>query len=195
MEICPKCKSYSIKIKTVYDFFDIYECNVCGYWNYEKIEDCCRNPFVLITIDRKNCNSAALYEQCIHCGGSKNRTKPLSFKKFGDQIRSEFDIANFDRWHEKIKKEISFLAESKRNFDFFKSPKYKYYMYLNSVEWKAKRELILKRDKYECQICKLKSADNVHHLTYENIGNEQLIDLISLCRECHMKVHGLKIKT
>ena len=40
-------------------------------------------------------------------------------------------------------------------------------------EWKAKREEVLKLDKYECQICKqrgkYKKATTVHHVNYVNL--------------------------
>ncbi|WP_123862073.1 HNH endonuclease [Chryseobacterium artocarpi] len=52
-----------------------------------------------------------------------------------------------------------------------------------------KREVVFARDKYKCQQCKSKAAIHVHHLTYENIFNENLEDLISLCIECHSQIH------
>jgi 5-methylcytosine-specific restriction endonuclease McrA len=35
-----------------------------------------------------------------------------------------------------------------------------------------------------------RQADVVHHLTYERLGNELLIDLVSLCNGCHDQAHG-----
>lgn len=32
----------------------------------------------------------------------------------------------------------------------------------------------------------------VHHRTYERIGNEGLDDLIVVCPRCHMKIHGIQ---
>ena len=48
---------------------------------------------------------------------------------------------------------------------------------------------ILKRDNYHCVKCRCKSNLNIHHLTYQNRGNElkHLHDLITLCRKCHEK--------
>ena len=37
-------------------------------------------------------------------------------------------------------------------------------------------------------------AKQVHHLTYERIGKEQLEDLQALCPECHSKCHRPKPK-
>lgn len=66
----------------------------------------------------------------------------------------------------------------------------KYAAYLLSDEWKAKREKVLKRDKYRCKICKSTKKLNVHHKTYKRIYNERLRDLVTLCQEpCHRRIH------
>ena len=189
---CPKCKSFNIVINESYEFYNIYECNICKYWTYIKIENCCRNPYEIVTIDRKNYDLYFLYKQCINCGGSKNRTKPLSNKKYGSEIKREFDYESFENWKEKIDFEYNNLSTAKKNFNYINSPYYKYCEYLNSQEWKGKRDLALKRDGYKCQKCKIKTADDVHHLTYENLGNEKLSDLLSVCRECHIRIHNKK---
>lgn len=38
-------------------------------------------------------------------------------------------------------------------------------------------------------IPKQKSNINLHHLTYESIGNEQFGDLLVCCRDCHEELH------
>lgn len=64
-----------------------------------------------------------------------------------------------------------------------------------SKRWEKTRILILKRDKYLCQICG-EPAIEVHHkkhLTPGNINNEYIVygekNLISLCRDCHIRQH------
>lgn len=64
----------------------------------------------------------------------------------------------------------------------------RYSIYLRSPRWQIKRLQALSRDKDICQICKENEATQVHHLHYDNCGNENLEDLISLCRFCHLKV-------
>ena len=66
----------------------------------------------------------------------------------------------------------------------------KYNEHLNSEEWQAIRALALKRDKHLCQGCMTEPATEVHHLSYENMGQELLWELISTCRACHAKVHA-----
>jgi len=192
MTECPKCKSFDIEIKESYKFFDIYECKICKYWTYKRIEDCCRNSYEIVTIDRKTHELSFIYRQCINCGGSTNRTSPLSHKKYGDSIRGEFDYDSYERWQESKYAEKEQLSVAKKNYNFYTSPYYKYIEYLNSKKWKDKRNLVFERDNYKCQECKEKNADDVHHLTYDNLGNENLNELVSVCRECHKKIHDMK---
>jgi 5-methylcytosine-specific restriction endonuclease McrA len=69
----------------------------------------------------------------------------------------------------------------------------KYKEYLLSDEWaQLKIDLFNHRGRC-CEKCNRKKNLSVHHLTYENIYNEEPEDLIILCRLCHAKVQG-KIK-
>jgi 5-methylcytosine-specific restriction endonuclease McrA len=64
----------------------------------------------------------------------------------------------------------------------------RYHTYLKSPEWKS---LVL-RVKYRDQVCQLTgSTDNleVHHITYDRLGNEDLSDLVLLSRSAHQFVH------
>jgi hypothetical protein len=67
-----------------------------------------------------------------------------------------------------------------------------YHDYLNTPVWKNKRQKILERDNWLCQGCLEKKATDVHHLTYANIYNELMFQLISLCKECHKRIHADK---
>ena len=103
--------------------------------------------------------------------------------------------------------------------------KQSYQRYLESDEWKARRA---KRGKlavwigrrFVCEWCMtpqtlreyrpLKMYEvqrvniNIHHISYERIGNERFGDLMVLCRDCHQTLHefierlvakGMKRKT
>ena len=73
------------------------------------------------------------------------------------------------------------------NTDEFVSTKREY---LNSFKWSLLRNKRLLLDNYTCQSCKLNNPPlEMHHLTYENIFNENIEDIISLCRECHQLQH------
>lgn len=65
----------------------------------------------------------------------------------------------------------------------------KYKDYINSNEWKDKSRLFLRKNP-TCQICLKYRSEDVHHLTYKNLGNEQKGDLMALCTRCHRNIHN-----
>lgn len=65
--------------------------------------------------------------------------------------------------------------------------------YLGSPEWAKKRQEVLRRDSAICCVCG-RTANRVHHLTYEHVdfrGGEPLSDLVSVCDRCHKAIHDL----
>jgi 5-methylcytosine-specific restriction endonuclease McrA len=64
--------------------------------------------------------------------------------------------------------------------------------YLRSPEWRSKVALIMRRARSVCEGCLVERADDVHHLTYENLGNEFAFELIALCSPCHTRLHDSK---
>ena len=91
-------------------------------------------------------------------------------------------------------REIALLVEGGREHDFY-----------CSATWHRKRDEILRRDRYECQICKgrgkYKRAELVHHVqhlkdrpdlaladTYPGDDGQEHRQLISVCKDCHENV-------
>lgn len=64
-----------------------------------------------------------------------------------------------------------------------------YSEYIKSKEWQETRQRIFKRDNYKCQKCGAAKNLSVHHITYENLGEEKDADLVTLCESCHEDVH------
>lgn len=64
-----------------------------------------------------------------------------------------------------------------------------YRLYLRSEQWFEKREKVLLRARYVCELCKEREASQVHHLTYERVFDERLEDLQALCVRCHKRAH------
>ena len=63
-----------------------------------------------------------------------------------------------------------------------------YEEYMRSPQWRLKRGQRLKIDKNTCQQCGATSKQyrlEVHHLTYERLGDEGIEDLQTLCIICH----------
>lgn len=64
-----------------------------------------------------------------------------------------------------------------------------YQKYLQSEEWKSKREAKLDDccSRCECEGGCFRQATQIHHLHYDTLGNESFDDLQALCPKCHMK--------
>ena len=67
--------------------------------------------------------------------------------------------------------------------------KKKYHAYLKSLEWMVKREGLFTSRGKRCELCGAMKYIQVHHLTYDNIYNEPLEDLLLVCRDCHKGIH------
>ena len=65
----------------------------------------------------------------------------------------------------------------------------RYIEYLASPRWRAKRAEALEDAEYTCEECGATEAEagvlEVHHHTYERLGNEDPEDLSVLCPTCH----------
>ncbi len=69
-----------------------------------------------------------------------------------------------------------------------------YRKYMQSEEWKAKRQTKLDdcRGKCECEGGCYRQATQIHHLHYDTLGNECFDDLQALCPKCHMKKSNVR---
>lgn len=65
-----------------------------------------------------------------------------------------------------------------------------YDSYIHSAQWQDKRKQRLAIDDFKCQMCGNKDNLEVHHVTYDRLGNENMDDIITLCDKCHTKVHS-----
>ena len=72
----------------------------------------------------------------------------------------------------------------------FKKGNPEYERYIHSPDWRRKADERLELDGHCCQVCG-KAASDVHHLTYDRFGHEDMGDLVSLCRKCHEKAEEL----
>jgi len=70
-----------------------------------------------------------------------------------------------------------------------------YKAYLQTDHWQEFRSYALENLGRVCVDCGATDVRfEVHHLTYENIWEEQLEDVIILCHSCHMKRHPEKFR-
>jgi len=68
-------------------------------------------------------------------------------------------------------------------------------------DWGTRRKKVLKRDEHTCQSCR-KNVDQkgitaeVHHSTYiEKDGSHELENLMTLCEDCHKRLHSRPVET
>lgn len=62
--------------------------------------------------------------------------------------------------------------------------------YMQSEKWREVREQRLEFAQGRCELCNRgESTLEVHHRTYERLGEENLSDLIALCSTCHKTFH------
>ena len=70
---------------------------------------------------------------------------------------------------------------------------------LDPTSYEALRQEVLRRDDWRCQSCGAISNLEVHHQQFRShSGHDSDENLITLCSECHARVHGptrLKYKT
>lgn len=65
-----------------------------------------------------------------------------------------------------------------------------YDRYIHSAAWRNTAGQRLDLDGHVCQVCG-GDATEVHHLTYDRFGHEDMNDLVSLCRQCHEEAEEL----
>lgn len=89
----------------------------------------------------------------------------------------KFDTALLDHKNEAFNK----------HWGYQKGPAYGY---------KNNHEAVLNRDNYTCQCCKKKKgAMHVHHIIYRsNGGSDKMDNLITLCEDCHKRLHDGELK-
>ena len=103
---------------------------------------------------------------------------------------------------EKRKKGIEVKSKKKKKEDKKQTSKSDYYELLKDPRWQKRRLEIMQRDNFTCQMCGngLTSGVplNVHHYVYHKgylPWEYSEKDLITLCRDCHHKLHEDKPNT
>lgn len=122
--------------------------------------------------------------QCLKCGEAVGcavaaRSVPAHVSDFDESLLEDFRRARLADYH---------YVKNKSKADFWQN----YNTYLQSPEWKRKREKVLQRAKGVCEGCGDRQATQVHHTTYDHVGRELLFELVAICNECHEVCHDEK---
>lgn len=122
--------------------------------------------------------------QCIRCGHTSSPIKVSAVGKIG-KIVPEYDDKIQEKW-----RALKNLAYEAAREELKPQLKKEYSIYLRSEKWKEIRNKIISRCKNICEVCESAPAEQVHHLTYVRLGNEELNDLLGVCGECHELIHS-----
>lgn len=192
MSECKYCGSTKVSRISSYWFHDVLVCEDCELWTRINIEECCRNPNMTLVFQYVDGKATFIREQCLNCGGCFNMNRPKSFKNYSEKVNENipFSRDSFEEYKSEKQNEAQLIYEIVKTLKFQKSSYFKYILHLQSDYWRNIRLKVMERDCHLCQECKECSATEVHHLTYERLGNELLEDLLAVCRSCHLKIHG-----
>lgn len=70
---------------------------------------------------------------------------------------------------------------------------FNYADYLKSEAWNVRRQWKLDSAGHRCQVCNSSDKLQVHHRTYDRIGQEKEFDLVVLCDNCHEIYHKVMV--
>ena len=103
-------------------------------------------------------------------------------------VSPKYILTNED--YKAIDNAVSIFRVTNHIDDDYGNVKDNYQNYLQSPQWKQIRAIKLSNIG-KCQLCGSKSNLEVHHNSYEHIGDEKnhLDDLVVLCRDCHAMFH------
>jgi 5-methylcytosine-specific restriction endonuclease McrA len=125
--------------------------------------------------------------QCLGCGDQIRSIRKGDLPCSPDELPSWDEAIRERYWrtrHERQQREIE-SARSRQSAEWWRW----YNAYLESPEWAKRRALVLRRALGKCEAILSSrcwgSANQVHHLTYEHVGNEPLFELVAICEACH----------
>lgn len=191
------------------DFKSIFKGNACGLKYILEIEcDKC------IEIKEKKVSKTDLmdhilkfhYGTCESCKEEASKKIQLendtSLERTGNTVSFIVDFLDPDlSWREglKIWERMNSLKNNSRwthwdeIIEHIKGMNYR--DFLQTPYWKAIASDQRKKSGFKCQLCNSEGNLNVHHRTYESLGDELYQgskNLIVLCRGCHAKHHDIK---
>ncbi len=194
---CPHCNGL-VTIETTASFrTEACENKGCGkHWDLKPTGICCESPSFHAVKMIIAGGDIQVKEQCENCGHVKKNAVG-GFDKAAREALPELNSMARERSRIKLSEfETDFNNKCRTRAFVSGQPEWrrKHGDYMKTAEWRYKRDLVLKRDKYLCQDCLTNPATQVHHKTYRNTdftGMEPAFDLVSLCRPCHERVHGI----
>ena len=124
--------------------------------------------------------------QCTRCGEPTSNPvgKEKAIELGGGELPPAFDDELKEAWSRRRSEEVNAILkhDDSKFWDAYSA-------YLGSAEWAAKRKAVLTRANGLCEGCMRNPPSEVHHLTYEHVGDEFLFELVAVCSSCHDRLH------
>jgi 5-methylcytosine-specific restriction endonuclease McrA len=201
--LCPKC-GHTLTVE-ITDFFKTEICENCfDHAKITSLDTCCKSPSTHLVKLITSAGTIQVRKQCQSCGKVSAESVGGIEKSVRENLPAVDELLRDMYVETRSSIEQDFYSNiskkryeiSKKEFESNKQEWFNQYSkYLQSPEWKKKRELVLKRDNYKCQACLTGLATQVHHKSYEFVdlsGSEPCFDLIAVCYPCHCKIEEMK---
>lgn len=129
--------------------------------------------------------------QCLRCGGqirqvAKRDPVVLQMTEkipFDEQLSTLFSNLYKEALNLRIQQDQERIDQQKREWWRW------YNQYLLTPAWRAKRKAVMERAGSLCEGCRKRQATQVHHTTYDHVGDELLFELVAVCDSCHHTLH------
>jgi 5-methylcytosine-specific restriction endonuclease McrA len=120
---------------------------------------------------------------------------PATSAKVRGQVLESWDVALADRWQQKLRAYWERRNQAYKDRQVQANAEWwrRYNDHLASDRWRELRRLVMARCHGTCEGCGERPAVQIHHLTYERLGNEMLFDLVAVCMTCHETIHNRPI--
>jgi hypothetical protein len=193
MQVCNKCGSTNIILQDVefIQFFGCYDCGNRGKTHGDS--SCCKKQeLVHVRVEQSNgswtrrlaCKNCKKVQGRVMAKGEDYHTLQFITKEKNEEYLNIHERVNHiyyqlinDFTNERARRE---KLEWKAIYD----------TYIKSEKWRKKAAIVRKRDNHICQACLSAPAQAVHHLSYKNLTNEPLFELVSVCHACHSQIHN-----
>lgn len=127
---------------------------------------------------------------------SRERSRRLTEEWVERKRLENIRVQGKRKLYEHVESELGGVKERKNTQKKSNSSRKRYKTYndfLESLEWKVKREAVMERSKGLCEVCDdgVTVAVDVHHVKYpKRWGQEPITDLLAVCRKHHQILHG-----
>jgi len=149
------------------------------------MEDCTHENQELRRLDI-NGSSPQYRMQCLICGKKGPALGHAKLTEDQKQNAPAIDETLADRYWKAKRPQLD-AQQEQRQAEWWTE----YLAYLRTPQWQSKRRKVLERDNYLCQSCMEAPATQVHHLSYEHLGDEPLFELVAVCTPCHERITAM----